>query len=143
MEKFYSLEPEVAGELGQKTKLDSTVHPPLAQKLHFTFTGWLGDELLECFPCYIVTEALMLEINKIQPSPTGYLLDDVVIEISEQFKDIYPNKTLPPFKWLKVTGEAGKDDFGISSNNLLIVSERILNILKTFQINECEVDEWK
>ncbi|MCP3944983.1 MAG: hypothetical protein GY710_26385 [Desulfobacteraceae bacterium] len=141
MGKFYSLELEVAGELGANTSMDSSVHPPLVFTLHFIFSGWRGDDLLECFPCYIATEALMQEIKNTQPS--GCVFDEMIIEKSEQFNELYPNTMLPNFKWLKVQGEAGKDDFGISSDNFLIVSERILKILKNFNLNECEIEEWK
>ena len=139
MENFYSLEPEVAGELGPKTIMDSSVHPPIVSKLHFIFSGWLGDEIIECFPCYIVTEGLVQEIKKLQPS--GCWFDDVTIEKSEQFNELYPNKLLPKFKWLKVEGKAGKDDFGISPDNLLVVSERMLKVLKSFNLNECDITD--
>jgi hypothetical protein len=140
MKNFYSLEPEVAGELGDRTIMDSSVHPPIVTKLHHLFTGWLDDELLECFPCYIVTEGLMEDIKKLEPS--GCIFDDLIIEKSEQFNDMYPNKMLPAFKWLKVSGDPGKDDFGISADNLLVVSERVMNILKSHSFNECDVEVW-
>jgi hypothetical protein len=44
--------------------------------------------------------------------------------------------------WLKVLGEAGKDDFGISRDNQLIVSERALEILKPFGLSHCDMTDW-
>ncbi len=141
MKKYYSLEPEVAGELGTKTEIDNSTHPPLVSKLHFKFSGWLGNEILECFPCYIVTEFMMKKIYTLQP--TGCKFENLFIERSKQFKELYSDKELPKFKWLKINGQAGKDDFGLSPNNLLVVSERILKLLKNHRLNECDIEEWK
>jgi len=52
-------DPEVAGRLGEKTVLIATSHPPITERLNYEFDGWLGDDLLEPFLCYIVTESLM------------------------------------------------------------------------------------
>lgn len=49
------IEPEVAGSLGKEKKLDNSVFPPHIKKLHYEFDGRLGDDILESFPCYIVT----------------------------------------------------------------------------------------
>jgi hypothetical protein len=43
----YILEPEVSGEIGERTVIDSSVHPPIVSYLHFVFMGWLGDDLIE------------------------------------------------------------------------------------------------
>ena len=55
MEYFY-VQPEVAGGLGALTVMDTTTHPPIVSKLHYHFDGWLGNVLLETFPCFIVTD---------------------------------------------------------------------------------------
>jgi len=43
------------------------------------------------------------------------------------------------FSWLQITGRAGTDDFGLSSSGLLIVSERMMNLLKEFELKYCDV----
>lgn len=75
MSDFWSLEPEVAGELGDESVLDTTVHPPRVFKLQYRFIGWLGDDLLETFPCYIVTESLASAL--LSARLTGFELDEV------------------------------------------------------------------
>ena len=55
---FHTLEPEVAGGFGEQTILDNSTHPPDVKWLHYVLDGWLGDDILESFPCYIVTERL-------------------------------------------------------------------------------------
>lgn len=74
-------EPEVSGGFWEKAQLDSTVHPPIVKKLHFEFSGWLGDDIIETFPCFIVTEALKnkLEIDGL----TGIIFDNVIISKSK------------------------------------------------------------
>ena len=37
---YYILEPAVAGGLGEGTVMDSTVHPPRAERLHYEFEDW-------------------------------------------------------------------------------------------------------
>ena len=58
------IEPEVAGGLGNETIIDKNYHPPIVKKLHYEFNGWLGDDILESFPCFIVSERLKNEIIK-------------------------------------------------------------------------------
>jgi len=134
---FYAVEPEVAGGLGNSTIMDRSVHPPVVHKLHFVFEGWDGDDILETFPCYIVTEKLRnsIEINNF----TGYEFADVTVDTSENFKDIYSNVKLPKFYWLKVNGIVCKDDFGISQDNRLVVSESFKKILEDHVTENCEI----
>ena len=137
----YILEPEVAGGFGNNVILDATKHPPDVSHLHYELDGWLGDDLLECFPCYIVTERLMLAIC--DNTENGYVFADVEISTSEVFKEIYLTKEIPKFHWLKVTGRAGSDDFGISSKSCLVVSEKVLGVMRNAgNLNHCEISTY-
>jgi hypothetical protein len=139
--KFFKLEPEVAGGLGQKTLMDTTVHPPSVSILEYQFDGWLGDDLLESFPCYIVTEKLK---NLVQENSfAGYKFDDVIISTSDTFKELYPETDLPKFYWLKIDGKAGIDDVGFSESNYLIVSEIFLTTLLKVNLKNCLVEEYQ
>ena len=139
MTGFSSLEPEVAGELGDDTVIDRSVHPPRVSKLHYVFTGWLGDELLESFSCYIVTERVADALQS--AGHAGYTFDAVELEVSDHFRELYPNRHVPPFRWLRITGRAFVDDFGMSDEHLLIVSDRALAILRQFALNECDIED--
>ncbi len=125
---FYELEPEVTGGFGKNAILDSATHPPEVKFLHIELDGWLGDHLLECFPCFIVTELLANSLAQL--GAVGYSLGSVEVTLSEQFRELYPGRNVPKFLWLKVNGCAGKDDFGISDENCLIVSECVFDELK-------------
>jgi len=124
---YYYIEPEVAGGLGCNTMMDRSSHPPIVSRLHYKFDGWLDDELLETFPCYIITKRLWKVIQ--DEEFTGVESAPVEISLSEVFQELYPNRKVPDFVWLKVSGKAGIDDFGITSDNRLVVSERVLNLL--------------
>ncbi|MBV7530989.1 hypothetical protein [Chitinophaga sp. sic0106] len=54
---------EVSGELGEGTKIENSTHPPIVNYLHFIFNGWLGNELIECFHCYLVTDTLQQHLH--------------------------------------------------------------------------------
>jgi hypothetical protein len=56
---------------------------------------------------------------------------------------LYGDRPPPAFSWLQITGRAGKDDFGLSSSGYLIVSKRIVNLLKAFGLKYCEISEYE
>jgi uncharacterized repeat protein (TIGR02543 family) len=126
---YYCIEPEVAGGWGKNTVFTRIPgKPTIIHKLHYQFDGWLGDELLTSTPCFIVTERLAQEIERARL--TGIRFDTVEVTISEQFKELYPDCKLPKFLWLKVEGKVDHDDFSITPDLQLVVSERALDLLK-------------
>ena len=139
MPGFSLLEPEVAGELGDDTVIDRSAHPPRVSELHYVLTGWLGDELLESFPCYIVTERVADALQR--AGLTGCTFDAVKLEVSNQFRELYLDRHVPMFRWLRITGRAFVDDFAMSDDHLLVVSDRALAILKQFTLSECDIED--
>ena len=127
MSKTYILEPEVPGGLGPRNQMDRTVHPPRVQALHFVFDGWLGDQLVESFPCYLVTPDLAESLSA--AGVTGFDLAEAEVETSDQFKEMYPNRSIPPFKWLRVVGVAGESDIYITSDNRLAGSQKVVDAI--------------
>ncbi|WP_028226702.1 hypothetical protein [Paraburkholderia ferrariae] len=133
MENYYVIEPEVAGGFGERTIINRSSGKMVVTRLHYELEGWLGDPLLESTPCYIATKDLAREIENRQLS--GVEFDFVEITLSDQFEKIHANKAVPDFVWLKAVGEPGKDDFGIGSGLRLVVSERVLDILKQYGVS--------
>ena len=133
---FTILEPEVAGGWGDETVADTSVHPPIVTRLHYEFEDWLGDELLESFPCFIVSErvASALEASGL----TGFALDEVKISTSPEFEDLHPDASIPRFRWLKVSGQPGVDDFGLAADFRLVVSAKGLGLLSRFALNHAD-----
>ncbi|UDL89509.1 hypothetical protein LGH82_31405 [Mesorhizobium sp. PAMC28654] len=124
--EYYEIKPLVAGELAEGTVMDTSVHPPIVSKLHFEFAGWLGDALVTSFPCFLVTEEAKRGLLSI--GITGATFADAEVTTSEDFHEVQPDVELPPFVWLKVDGEAGQDDFGISQELNLVISERAFDV---------------
>lgn len=133
----YVLEPEVSGELGVNTIIDRTEHPPTIHHLHFVFKGWLGDELIECFPCYLVSEALGYAI--VNGGLSGFSLETAQIEVEEQFYLLHPATQIPTFIWLKIEG-VDDSDFSLNAELTLSVSEEAYSILSGFRLNNCDID---
>jgi hypothetical protein len=87
--KYYVIEPEVAGGLGGSTVMNRAVHPPDVFFLHYQFDGWLGDVLVESFPCFIATAEAVKSLQSI--GPTGLELAEVRVTKSSQFAEVHPD----------------------------------------------------
>ncbi|HEX8434380.1 hypothetical protein [Archangium sp.] len=132
------LEPEVAGELGDNTVLNTSVHPPVVSHFHHRFEGWLGDGLLTVFPCFLVSSALAKALEEARL--VGFSLDEVEVSTSLEFQELYPGRTLPEFRWLKITGKNREADFRLTQDFRLEVSSRALEVLKKFNIAHAEIE---
>lgn len=135
---FFILEPEVAGGWGDR--IEYVLRPgnhPLVTKLDYEFFGWLGDELLETSPCFIVTENLKKTMEDYHG--TGYSFSDVIISKSEVFLEEFPGMELPPFAWLKIHGIAMVDDVGVGPKGTLVVSEEMLKEIKKHKLDYCSI----
>jgi hypothetical protein len=137
---YFVLEPEAAGNFGPATIGDLRATPPLLKKFNYEFDTWLGDPLLEALSNFIVTDRLKERL--IEARASGVEFGDVEVTKSGTYLDFYGDRPLPAFSWLQITGRAGMDDFGLSSSGYLIVSERIMNLLKAFGLRHHEVSEY-
>lgn len=139
----YLLKPEVAGGEGENTVMDVSVHPPRVERLEYEIEGWLGDELLESFPCFVISTNLA---DKIVASGHGsFELRDVEMSLSpegEEALSIMGFTTLPEFKWFYVTGTAGRDDIGLTQKADLVVSDRSLEVLRHGRLEHCDIEEY-
>ena len=138
--KYFYIEPEVAGGLGDNIVMDRRVHTPIVSRLHYEFDGWLGDVLLEGFPCFIVTEDAKGKPQSV--GATGIKFDKVEVTTSGFFQDVHPNRQLPKFVWLQIDGKPGQDDFGIARDLRLVISERALKVLKGLGISNALLTDY-
>lgn len=139
--KFFRLAPEVPGELGDSTDLDSTTHPPVVGHFHLDVTNWSGDDLVECFPCFAVTPALAAALHVAPMS--GCALGPMETTINEDQVELYPDLRVPSFARLLVTGRAGVDDAGVDAEQSLVISDRFWRLLRAFRLEDCEVEEFR
>jgi hypothetical protein len=137
----YSLSPEVAGDFGEESVLDTTKHPPVVSRLHYEFEGWDGDDIVATFPVTIVTDALAKAI--VEHGLTGAKLDDVIVTKDPQFEMFFPTEAaaLPKWKWLRPVGRPHAADFWQKENGELIVSDKALRLLRQFHLDHAEIEE--
>ena len=135
--RFWKLTPEVPAELGDNTTMDTTVHPPVVSSLHLMFVGWLGSEFIECFPIYAATRELAGDLEK--AGLTGFQVADLEMTLDEQFQEMYPDRQLPAFVWLKIGGGARSDDFGMDTDHKVVVSDKALAVLRSRKMPNCDV----
>jgi len=137
MKRF--IEPEVAGGLGKGTIGNFKTHPPIVEKLNYEFFGWMGNDIIESFPCFIVTERLK---NKIWDEKlSGITFDDVLITKSQEFFTRYTSEELPKFYWAKINGVFGLDDFAIGNDLRLTISEKAYEVIRLFNVNYATFEE--
>lgn len=157
MAELFLLHPEVAGGWGPRTVVanrreieSGEAHVPVVTRCEYQFEGWLGDELLEAFPCFIATKSLAEDLERANLRGVGF--DEVIISVSDTFKELYPRRKLPPFRRLIPKGTVeltsqrkirnwSLDDLCLAQRAELLVSERALAILKKHKLDNCEVEE--
>lgn len=141
MKEYKKIQPEVIVGLGNDIEFLEQ-KPPFKTviNLHIDLEDWLGDDLMECNSCYIITEQLKNELDNTEY--TGFEFDDIEITLGEYFKENYNlKKDLPNFYWLKVIGKKDVDDLYIGEDSMLYVSNVFLDFLiKKFSVNYLEIE---
>ena len=138
MKSYYELTLDVPGGLGPETVIDTSTHPPQVSSLHFIFSGRPGDQLVECFPCFLVTKYLARAFEN--SHLTGFELGDAKIERDEQSEELDPDLKLPDYFWLKVVGKLDQDDFSITEDYNLCVSQRALDLINKTSPTDLSVE---
>jgi hypothetical protein len=141
MAAAYTLRPEVAGGFGPQSELDTSKHPPVVNRLHYEFAGWLGDDIVATFPSSIVTEELARAIAN--EGLTGVQFDDVIVTKDPQFERFFPDQAaaLPAWRWLRPVGKPRTSDFWQDDKGILYVSDRALNLLRKFHLENGRIGE--
>jgi len=138
--KYFYIKPDVAGGIGRGTIMDTSVHPPVVSKLIYQMEGWFGDVIITTFPCFLVVSEVKQALQNIGFSGASFA--HVEITKSDDFLELQPNIELPQFVWLKVSGKAGHDDFGIARDLRLVISARVLDMLEAFGIPSATVEPY-
>jgi hypothetical protein len=136
---YHVLMPEVAGGLGTGTLMDTRVHPPAVGSLHYEVDGWLGDDLLESFPCFLISPeaAAALQFAAL----TGVGFDSAYVTIAPGAEDLVDDR-VTRFRWLQATGRPGADDVAVDAAARLVVSDRALTVLQAFRLAQCAITTW-
>ncbi len=145
MKEYNKLQPEVIVGIGQNTEFEENKPPyKTVIKLQITLEDWLGDDLMECYPCYIVTQRLKdkLEINN---KLTGFKFSDMEVIKDEYFDDNYQlSRPIEKFYWMKIVGKKNINDVFIGDSYSLYASKEFINFLRAnATINYLEIDSEK
>lgn len=140
MSQRWYVEPEVSGELGPRTLMSGDTDPPVVHDLHFILRGWSGDPIMETFPCFIATGAAVDALTAL--GATGWGAAPLELELDEHQLSSDVREDPPSLLWMKVTGDPTRDDFGISSDLRLVVSERALGALRQLGMRHAIVSPW-
>lgn len=144
--KFYKLEPEVAGEIGENSKIeyeDGKIKKIIF--LEYLFSDWLGDELISTHPCHIVTDNLKKDINS--NDLTGVQFQEIKKSFSDEFVELNDLSDIPEFVQIVCDSfyEDKRDDelqdFYVNRYKELIVSENALKVIKRHTLNNCLIEE--
>ena len=108
--------------------------------LHYELDAWMGDDLVQTFPCYLATEKLQANLAAIHP--TGLKFAAAEVTTSETFRELHPETAVPRLVWLQISGVQGKDDFGLTGNARIVVSDRVLRVMQTTRLNYCDVEDF-
>lgn len=144
--RFYKLEPEIAGEIGDNSIIQyENGKISKIKYLEFRFTDWLGDELISTHPCYIITENLKEEIllNKLR----GIQFQNILISFSDEFFELNDSTVIPNFVQIICENKYEEkndviiQDFYVNEYKELIVSENALNVFQNHTLNNCVIQE--
>ena len=136
---FFKLKPDSPGTFGRKTLYggELTDTPPQIYRMHYEFDRWSPDELLEVNSVFVGTVAFEELVKSIAPRPTGITFDEMTTTTTLAFRQANPGKELPPYRWVKIIGKGGVDDFGLSSDHRLVVYARIFGYIKQ-KVENCK-----
>ncbi len=153
--KLYIIEPEVAGGIGENTVYDAcdettkSIEKHGIIHLHYVFEGWLGDDILESTPCFLVSQRLKNLIEK--EKLTGCEFEDIEVSYSDMFNEMYQNCDMPEFYRLIPKGSVEIEgdiftkwdylDFCMTKKAYLVISERAKKIIETCNINNADISE--
>ena len=150
---LYFLEPEVSGGHGKQTIYGTEENvgkegiSAKVKYLHYEFEGWLGDDLIESTPAFIISSYLEYELKKSEF--TDFKLEKCLVTMSDEWYELYPNKELPsftrfiPLGTIEVEGENfnhwSGHHFCLSSKGELVVTQKAMDFLKRFSIKHCDI----
>jgi hypothetical protein len=104
-------------------------------RLHVIFDTWEGDDLVECFPIFLVTERLAEAID------TGGLVGATWARADTEKSDqalMFFTWRLPDWRWLQL-GDDQSADLWLDASAGLHVSDRALDLLRTFNVDHADI----
>jgi hypothetical protein len=124
--QFYRIHPAVYGWLGEGCVPEANNQVISYQKLHYVFVAYPIDCICRSLGAYIAKENLIDKLLLMRATGIGF--DQVQLSLSDDSECLsLTDFVMPRFRWLRIYGQAGRDDFGLAaeSHNSLVVSHRV------------------
>ena len=133
---FYIIDPDVPGFLVEPWK--AIKEDPHLSLIHYVFECCPKADLIQAYPVFLASARLAAAFA--EAGLSGYYLKKCVGVKGEQFHIASPGcGGLPTYHWLAANGRAGVDDFTITNNLKLIVSENALNVMQGFNLERADI----
>lgn len=136
----FRVEPKVSGELGPDAVLNTSTWPPVVEYFQFAFDAWRGEDIVETFPTFLVTDRLRRALQS--ASITGLVFGHVDACKGEQFDILMRGADVDLGQWhrMDVVGRPDADDAWLVANHLT-VNERLMALLSSFDLNGSIITE--
>lgn len=134
----YRLDPQVAGELGAGTVLDSSTYPPRVSQVDYVLDRPDADEFIQSFPVFLVSMNLGVRLH--DAGLTGFELSGATVRPSDNYTAIYGKVPPQRYQWLQVTGTAGEADCWLDESFQVCVSDRMMSIVEVVTLTDCVVE---
>ena len=132
----YALEPFVAGQLGEGTRLDLSTRPPTVEAVEYLLDAPTDEDLIESFPVYLVSEGLATMMTDARLE--GFTLEEARVARSREYVEIYGDDGHKSYRWLRLRPDANVDCW-IDDEYRLCVSDRMMAVLAEGVLDECDV----
>jgi hypothetical protein len=133
----YRLDPQVAGELGERTVMDASTHPPIVPHVDYVLDYPDADDLIQSFPVFLVSEGLAQRMTRARL--TGPAFEDVTVRPSKEYRETYGRAKHRRYRRLIITGTG--DDCWLDNDHQLCVSDRMMRLLEDADIGGCDIEQ--
>jgi hypothetical protein len=134
----YRLEPHVAGELGEASELDPSVHPPIVTAVEYLLDAPDPDDLIESFPIFLVSAALATRLDT--AGLTGFVLRNASVRPSSEYLATYGEVPHSKYRWMRLHGDSPTADAWLDGEHRLCVSDRMMAVLRSHRLARCIVE---
>lgn len=131
----FVVDPQVAGQLGEGTEMDTSAHPPVVHRVEYVLDHPGTDDLIQSFPVFLASDSLREDLAAAHVR--GITWREAVVSRGDFYGD-YPVADPIPYSWL-VPGQRG-DDCWVEGGSL-VVSDRMMEVLRGARLSDCIVDE--
>ena len=138
MSKWFRIEPEVPGGLGDNAVFAIVDGRRVFSVLHVEIDGWLGDDILTCVGNVLATERARQLTSTLKLR--AVTVKKLEVTRSSEYAQLFGRKRLPQLHWLQLEGTAFEDDFAIDNKGRLIVSAKTINEFRSnLHLENCDI----